>query len=174
MSLPRFIVESIQFELIENHGLETFAKLLSLSPNPVLIMNVNQILIILHAVITSSEFCCDPSSPGRIPNNVLSAHHIEEILLLLLCMEIDDPYFATAHSPNGTQIRVEDLILRTLELISFQCKASGISRELINTDCLLSKLHQIVEDFDLSTFIEPIVDCLLSLSDLNGGCVGGA
>ena len=84
MSLPRFIVESIQFELIENHGLETFAKLLSLSPNPVLIMNVNQILVILHAVITSSEFCCDPSSPGRIPNNVLSAHHIEEILLLLL------------------------------------------------------------------------------------------
>ena len=131
---------------------------------------MNQILVILRAIITSSGVCGGGSSLDRIPNNVLSAHHIEEILLLLLCMEIDDPYFATAHSPNGTQIRVEDLLLRTLDLISSQCKASGVSRGLINTDCLLSKLRQIVEDFDLSTFIEPIVDCLLSLSDLNGGC----
>lgn len=51
---------------------------------------------------------------------------------------------------------------------------SGVSRELINTECLVEQLAVLLRTYSLAELMEPVVDCLLSLSDLNGGGVGAS
>ena len=184
----------MQLELLESDGLEALTRLLSLPRNATLVASVGQTLSILQALITSSGCMKSPSPTDCLPNNVLSAHHVEELLLLLLCLLTDDATFASStpgaapdaalaagsdaspvspRTVDGRPIDRRELVLRTLRLVSYQCKMSGVSRELINTECLVEQLAVLLRTYSLAELMEPAVDCLLSLSDLNGGGVGG-
>ena len=185
----------MQLELLESDGLEALTRLLSLPRNATLVASVGQTLNILQALITSSGRADPLSHTDCLPNNVLSAHHVEELLLLLLlCLLTDNATFTPAtpdaaqdaalaagsdaspvspRTVDGRPIDRRQLVLRTLRLVSYQCKMSGVSRELLNTECLVEQLAVLLRTYSLAELMEPVVDCLLSLSDLNGGGVGG-
>lgn len=185
----RSTVGSIQLELLESDGLEILTRLLSLPASAMLATSLEQVLAILQDLITSSGRAPVDSHADQLPNNVLSAHHVEELLLLLLCRLTSEGDFtptldavpSVGADPNPAPLRTADgrcidrkqMVLRTLRLISYQCKTSGVSRELINAECLVEQLAVLLKTYALADFMEPVVDCLLSLSDLNGWGKGG-
>lgn len=119
----------------------------------------------------------------------------ELLLLLLLCLLTDNATFTPA-TPDAAQDAAlaagsdaSPVSPRTVDgrpidqggswccercvLVSYQCKMSGVSREPVNTECLVEQLAVLLRTYSLAELMEPVVDCLLSLSDLNGGGVGG-
>lgn len=108
-----------------------------------------------------------------ISNTVLSMNGIEKLLLQLLYI-VSNSEIMNALS----EIDQQSATLSLLRLISYQLSHScmsinnsfilATSKELIDAPSFVSKLYCYIEFDDRTVFFPVIIDCILSLIDMNG------
>ena len=107
----------------------------------------------------------------------MSKHKIDDILVMFFCLVADESSFIQEVTIGGEVVDKKTLLLEALTLLTYQCKASckscmrmiriGLSREVIRTDAVIASLTGILQDYD-EEMVPSVIECLLSIVDLNG------
>ena len=112
-----------------------------------------------------------------INNNVLSKYKVDDLLIVLFSLVSDRLPFIQDITMGGEVVDKKDLLMEMLTLLTYQCKSScmswvrviriGLSRDAIRTDTIITSLNGVIQRYD-KEIIPSVIECLLSLVDLNG------
>ena len=64
--------------------------------------------------------------------NILSKHHIDDLLVMFFCLVADESSFSSEMTSGGEVVDKRMLLLQVLTLLTSQCKASCRSRMILN------------------------------------------
>ena len=119
---------------------------------------------------------------GFVGGNTLTKGKIDELLTTLLELLYDDVFFLQRIAVANNAVDVRSLLFDVIDFIAWQCKQSGgsesdlsraaSSRNAIDAELVTHLLILSLQNYGKEAGSH-VIDCVLSLVDMNGGGIGG-
>ena len=116
--------------------------------------------------------------PGFVGGNTLTKSGIDDLLTTLLGLLYDDSFFLQRIAVANDAVDAKSLLFDVIDFIAWQCKQSGrcclfrsraaSSRNVIDTDLVMRLLLITLTNYGGKEAGSHVIDCVLSLVDMNG------
>ena len=122
----------------------------------------------------------EPFHAGFVGGNTLTKSGIDDLLMTLLDLLYDDAFFIQRIAVADEAVDAKSLLFDVIDFIAWQCKQSGSclrsrsraasSRNAIDAELVMRLLLITLENYGGEEAGNHVIDCMLSLVDMNSGC----
>ncbi|KAK8795412.1 hypothetical protein WA588_004255, partial [Blastocystis sp. NMH] len=146
-----------QLAFLQARGFAVLARLLAVQREGALFDSCQHCMVILSAFRATCF----------VGGNTLTKGKIDELLTTLLELLYDDVFFLQRIAVANNAVDVRSLLFDVIDFIAWQCKQSASSRNAIDAELVTHLLILSLQNYGKEAGSH-VIDCVLSLVDMNG------